>query len=467
MAQRVIIVGAGLAGSILAAELARAFDVTVIELAQHNGNLAVPLTDVSRPAGLSPHVGSGPGGTSALWNNGLIELEDDDYASWPISRQELCPYVTKAYPLLSGVSREDVASCYEELRQLHVARGIPSELIGNALFYPQRRRNLWRSLRVAEQPIRVVTGRARRLIVKDGRVAGLVFEDDLGRPAELKADFVILSAGGLSSPLLVQATAKAFSLSSLEAAGRHYIDHPMGMIAKVKLKSRLYDIWNFRQGRIDGALQTPIVARDESGLKISVFLRPASVVSHGDRRDRVQSVLVNLRNAPFKLSALAALAASRDDIRELLSFKLGLQMPTDYYVLRLVASEIPDQHRSVYGDERTDGIVRDWRITERYTAQIGSLLRQLLDKMGGIVLESRFFDQWEKTLHSAAHHSGTCRMSQSDRDGVCDSTCQIFGITNAYICDGSTLPSTGYANTGLTIAALALRLSDHLKQRAA
>ncbi|HVJ42146.1 MAG TPA: GMC oxidoreductase [Dongiaceae bacterium] len=467
MPQKVVIVGAGLAGSILAAELAQTFDVTVVELAQQNGNLAVPLTDLSQPAGLSPHVGSGPGGTSALWNNGLIELEDDDYASWPISRQELLPYVARAYPLLSGVSREAVTSCYDELRQIHVDRGIPQEMIGNGLFYPQRRRNLWQSLRLAERPIRFITGRARRLLIDNGRVTGLVFEDDVGRPHQISADHVILSAGGLSTPLVVQATEKAFSLSSLEAAGRHYIDHPMGMIAKVKLQSRFYDIWNFRQRRIAGALQTPIVIRDQSGLKISVFLRPASVVSHGDRRDRVQSVLVNLRNAPFKLSALAALAGSRDDIRDLLSFKLGLQLPTDYYVLRLVASEVPDTHRSVYRDEKTDGIVRDWRITEGYLEKLSSLLQQLLDKLGGIVVESRFFDQWGKNLHSAAHHSGTCRMSQSEEDGVCDSTCQIFGISNAYICDGSTLPSTGYANTGLTIAALALRLSDHLKQQAA
>jgi choline dehydrogenase-like flavoprotein len=34
-----------------------------------------------------------------------------------------------------------------------------------------------------------------------------------------------------------------------------------------------------------------------------------------------------------------------------------------------------------------------------------------------------------------------------------------------FVCDGSLIPSSGIANTGLTIAALALRLAAHLRRR--
>jgi len=203
MAQKLVIVGAGLAGSILAAELAENFDVTVVELSQKNRALAIPLTDAGWPAGLSPHVGSGPGGTTALWNNGLIELEEDDYVHWPVSRQELQPYLSRAYPLLSGVSREAVANCYEELSAIHVSRGIPKDIIGNGLYYPLQRRNLWHSLGVAKKPIRVVTARARHLIVDGQRAAGVAIELENGKMEKLQADYFILSAGGLSSPLLI------------------------------------------------------------------------------------------------------------------------------------------------------------------------------------------------------------------------------------------------------------------------
>jgi choline dehydrogenase-like flavoprotein len=176
---------------------------------------------------------------------------------------------------------------------------------------------------------------------------------------------------------------------------------------------------------------------------------------------------VNLRNDPFNMSSLIKLATSADDIRELISFKLGLQMPTNYYVLRLVASEVPNRRKSIYGDEETGGITRDWHLDKSYTDALAGLLQRLVARMGGIVVETRYFDKWSETLHSAAHHSGTCRMSESENDGVCDQSCRIYGISNAYICDGSVLPVTGYANTGLTIGALALRLSDHMRRQQA
>ena len=54
-------------------------------------------------------------------------------------------------------------------------------------------------------------------------------------------------------------------------------------------------------------------------------------------------------------------------------------------------------------------------------------------------------------------------MSASADDGVCDVNCRVHGLANLYVCDGSVIPSSGIANTGLTIAALALRLASHLK----
>jgi choline dehydrogenase-like flavoprotein len=68
-------------------------------------------------------------------------------------------------------------------------------------------------------------------------------------------------------------------------------------------------------------------------------------------------------------------------------------------------------------------------------------------------------------IFSSAHHSGTARISQSPENGVCDMNLKVHAFSNVYICDGSAIPASGYSNTGLTIAALAVRLADHLKGR--
>jgi choline dehydrogenase-like flavoprotein len=64
----------------------------------------------------------------------------------------------------------------------------------------------------------------------------------------------------------------------------------------------------------------------------------------------------------------------------------------------------------------------------------------------------------------AHHHMGTTRMSEQPKTGVVDANCKVHGVDNLYIAGSSVFPTSGYANPTWTIIALALRLSDHLKE---
>ncbi len=61
-----------------------------------------------------------------------------------------------------------------------------------------------------------------------------------------------------------------------------------------------------------------------------------------------------------------------------------------------------------------------------------------------------------------AHHRGTCRMSEDPDRGVVDRDCRVHGVSNLYAVFGSVFPSGGALQPSLTIAALALRMADHL-----
>jgi choline dehydrogenase-like flavoprotein len=61
------------------------------------------------------------------------------------------------------------------------------------------------------------------------------------------------------------------------------------------------------------------------------------------------------------------------------------------------------------------------------------------------------------------HPAGTTRLAERARDGVVDTNCQVFGVDGLYIAGSSIFPTSGTANPVLTITAMALRLSDHLK----
>jgi len=61
-----------------------------------------------------------------------------------------------------------------------------------------------------------------------------------------------------------------------------------------------------------------------------------------------------------------------------------------------------------------------------------------------------------------AHAASTCRMSNSDADGVVDPNLQVHGTDKLYVCSNAVFPSVAAANPSLTVSALAVRLAEHL-----
>ena len=68
-------------------------------------------------------------------------------------------------------------------------------------------------------------------------------------------------------------------------------------------------------------------------------------------------------------------------------------------------------------------------------------------------------------VHWGYHHMGTTRMADDPLRGVVDRNCLIHGLSNIYVAGSSIFPTSGFMNPTLTIVALSLRLSDHLKSK--
>ena len=54
-------------------------------------------------------------------------------------------------------------------------------------------------------------------------------------------------------------------------------------------------------------------------------------------------------------------------------------------------------------------------------------------------------------------------MSNDPHNGVVDKNCKVHGIKNLYVCGSSIFPTFGFANPTITIIALSIRLSKHIK----
>lgn len=72
-------------------------------------------------------------------------------------------------------------------------------------------------------------------------------------------------------------------------------------------------------------------------------------------------------------------------------------------------------------------------------------------------------NSWPEFTGGGWHHMGTTRMSDDPKQGVVDANCMVHGISNLFMAGSSCYTTAGAPNPTLTVIALTLRLSDHLK----
>jgi glycine/D-amino acid oxidase-like deaminating enzyme len=195
--RRVVIVGAGLGGTLLAHALADTHDVTVVEMVQPDWHR--DIVDLGAPAVTEPFVASGWGGSTQAWHNGLIEIAAPVFARhWPFGKSELAPFYQHAWEILGAVTPGQICDAENALRDAYQALGVEADLLPQGLFYPRRRINPWRHLNLSARVNwckAKVTGIRLREDSDLPRATGVSLLRD-GQASEILADIVILAAGG-------------------------------------------------------------------------------------------------------------------------------------------------------------------------------------------------------------------------------------------------------------------------------
>ncbi len=93
--------------------------------------------------------------------------------------------------------------------------------------------------------------------------------------------------------------------------------------------------------------------------------------------------------------------------------------------------------------------------TERGLSHWQARIADLVQKIGGTSLSV-------SKQNSSHHPSGTLRMGDDPKNAVVNAHCRSHDHPNLYVVGSSVFPSMGTANPTLTIAALSLRLAEHL-----
>ena len=464
MRQHVVIIGSGLGGCYLADGLIKKFDVTMIDFSDKEPLLRDAVNDVAWPAITYPNIESGFGGTTKAWHNALMEIEESVFSErWPFKKDHLISYYEQSYIALAGTTRSDILKCAERLRNKLLAMGFPKSLLSQNMFIPRVRINAWNFLALCRH-VKKIEGEVEDLIHGDvDKIVKIKVRKTNADEEFISADYFVLAAGGLGTPLLLQKLSKKNSIAGLNHAGFHYEDHPTAFVGEIELGQPLYKLWNFpvKTKNSSANIRIPF-SLDFKGLKISFQLRPAHHLRLSKPREKLFSILSNLRNFPYRLENYWRLITQLDDLFEILSFKFGFHFPTRKYSILLVAEQPKGSYCSVWKPSIGRQINRRWEIDEKYINDLKESIGLFIKAIGPIANKVTIYEKWPETLSSSSHHSGTARISSSPDNGVCDSNGKVHNIKNLYVCDGSAIPASGFVNTGLTIVALAKRMSDHL-----
>jgi hypothetical protein len=445
---RIAIIGSGLSGAVLAERLAGHHEVTIFERGSEEPTLPPPAAMPSHPFGLYPSFAYGLGGTTNFWHGGMVRLLNEEMGTdWSGSLKTSLPQY------YAGVVRQLYGDA--ALRAWHKWES-PECIDG---LFPTM-------MLYARTPFRAATSGFLRMgsLLLDHCVEHItehasgvsVISRVAGKETVERFDRVVIAAGALNSPLILRNSGLGGP-----TVGENFTDHPMGFVAKLRAVSPGPEFLRLR--RKNGLFQNSVAmlkVRDtQTGLWSAFYLRAcfgSRLTSDPYRRSF--RFLAETRGAKKYLAALPHLR-DPDFLWQALENHLHLVPPSSHaYVLVVNQQEAMGQGRA---RAEADGrLIVDWHISDAVEGAIRRNLERLAAHTGAELLlpDGSLRDR----LWSAAHHSGTCRISPDTETGVVDEDLRVHGTKHIYVCDGSVLPSTGASNTGLTIAAFAHRLTELL-----
>jgi len=452
------------------------------------------------------------GGTTAIWGGRVAELDPIDlearpwvpHSGWPIGWDELARYYGPARQLF------DLPPEPPGLEVLRAAGVRPPA------FAPERLQvNLWNFDRKFNRFVfaacRDLVAHPRATVVTHATVTELDLDTDARRVSQVavksltgaaltvKADAVVLAAGGVENPrlLLASRSRRPRGLGNdYDQVGRYFMEHPHARGGRI-LESKAWDLLKaFSRTHLVGGQEIAALIRPSEALQaelgilntsLTIMPRPAA---DGDAfwgmraYTRIKHNVAPTRGgrALWMATKKTAKWAQRriDPLRPWLMHRLGQRDLS----LSIRAEQAPNPTSRVRLTDQTDAlgmprVALDWRTSRLDVDSVRGLVTVLgaeLARLGlGRVEPAEWLDAPEAGWQSdplisthpfgGFHHMGTTRMSASPRDGVTDAQGRVHGVPNLYVAGSSLFPTSGWANPTLTIVALALRSADHLSAR--
>ncbi len=449
------------------------------------------------------------GGTIGIWGGRCALLDPIDFerrdwvphSGWPIDRSDLDPYYRVAH-------RQFELGDFNYEHEIGSTLGIPpqpfdSDRLTTGLWRFDERNERYAASRTRDlidspDVTVVLHANAVHLQANPGAraVRHVVVRPLHGKPRDVKARNYVLACGAIENArlMLVSNDVEARGIGNRhDQVGRYFMEHPTGRIGRVHTP-RPYEMWDAFQKRFmpSGPPLAPVLrladatqrtARALNTVATFKLQRPPALgvplgnriyqnLKHGidpDRRGRALDHAYRGVRAWFHREIRGTFEKwrARTGKSGLYLIVRGEQAPNPESRVRL------SSERDALGNLRAD---LDWQLcdADKHSARVFvETFDAELKRLGlGSVEPSEWLasqgSQWpvDPTVgnHPIAgyHQMGTTRMSGDPKEGVVTAECNVFGYGNLFVAGSSVFSTSGWANPTLTLAALSLRLADHL-----
>ncbi len=509
------IVGAGAAGITIASALIdRRLQICLIESGGFDYEADTQELYAGRSVGVPVALDAGRlrmfGGTTNHWGGRCAEFSDAEFAArawipqsgWPLPLETLAPYYARARAVCGlGTSWPSDAEMFGRLG-LDPGLAAPGDVETQLWRFAPHEGGLFRNFGTAYREALAKAGNVQ--VLMHANLVGFATDPGArhverielrslgGNGASIAARHFVLCAGGIENArllLLPTAQAPAGLGNARDLVGRYLMQHDRAKAATIAVPdrlSRLQDLYNDFVGPDGIQYEVGLRLSGEAQRKAQVLNCSAVLQYDGDPAagsTAAQDIWRKLREGrwtddlgtkvwrvmsdlpAFGTNAERWLSTGRHPLLPLLAARVTVDL-----------EQLPDpDSRITLGTERDalglPRIVADWRVSdlERETARqfMIALGAQLGARgLGRLRIEPAFEQvgsDWVASADETYHYLGTTRMSADPSQGVVDPDCRVHGIDNLFVAGSSVFPTGGHVNPTLTIAALGLRLADHLQ----
>ena len=493
----VAVIGAGVAGTILACELARAGKrVVLLESGGHvQATETHPLNRVEYAAAEYRGAEHGRfrclGGTSTRWGGALIPFQREDLEpAWPIAFAELAARIDRAERLfslpegayevretgeaLSGGSAADFrirAAKWPAFRRRNVARLFETALNG------ARGPAVWMNATLTA--MRLGPGGRVRSLEARSRNAALT----------LAADEVVLAAGAIESTrLMLKLDADCNHLLSdgRDLLGRYFHDHLSAPVARIVAPRRrsLNRLTGFRfekSGMRNVRFELDGACRRQQALP-GAFLHLACQAREPGGFDALREIYRAVQRRKFPHVADVARLARNTGWLARAAWTRAVDrrvLPPDdaEFEVHLVTEQVPVAENRITlsadaHDEFGVPLARiDWRVGVQDQENTAAVLAKFAQYWAGrpreLLGELDIYprERWSEALTRGGgiyHPGGSLRMAAARAAGVVDADLRVFGVPNLRVLSTAAFPNGGSANPTLMLILFALRAADQL-----